>query len=163
MDSPPTDHPRAFLAHAEKFVGVRKFATRFAADLRVLGVETYLARENPRPDEIIPHMLGTEIERSHGLIVVWTKSAYDSEWVKGEIAYARKIGRHVCLIRYGRTPLPPGWEQHRAWLPMKGVTFPSGVWAGTGPWLGPNYGRWTLRETARTMYRWAGMTPRRPF
>lgn len=161
MVDPPPDRPRAFLAHSERFRQVCKFADQLARDLRFRGIEVYRAREDPRPDEMIPHKLAREIEGSHALVVVWTQSAHDSEWVRREIAYARKIGRHVCLLRYRSVPLPEGWERNREWVPMSGVTFPSGVWAASGPWLTKGYSKLVV-TVARSLYRWAGLEPKRP-
>lgn len=161
MEAPPVDHPRAFLAHAERFKQVRKFADQLARDLRFRKIEVYIAREDPRPDELFPHKLAREIQGSHALVVIWTQSAHDSDWVSEEIAYARKAGRHVCLLRYRSVPLPEGWEKQREWVPMTGVTFPGGIWAASGPWLTVGYSHLVV-TVAETMYRWAGLKPARP-
>lgn len=96
-------------------------------------ISTYIARENIQPDRIIGHVLAEEMEKSDAVVIIWTQYAHDSPWVNGELAYARKIGKRVVLLRFGNVPLPDGWEPDRWYVPLEGVGFPTGLAGLFGP------------------------------
>jgi hypothetical protein len=131
------DTPTAFLGFCEKFPQVVKLAYKVADELKDRGVGTYIAREDRQYGRSVGPKLREGIERSHAAVFLWTRSAFDSARVNEELEHAMNVGKPICLVRLGKTPLHPIWAQNDyEYEPMRGVTFLSGILGNT---IGPSY------------------------
>jgi hypothetical protein len=131
------DTPTAFLGFCEKHQQVVKLAYKVADELKRRGIGTYIAREDRQYGRPLDPKLREGIERADAALFLWTQSAYESKRVNEELEHAMNVGKPICLVRYGKTPLHPIWAKNDyEYEPMNGVTFLRGIFADV---LGPSY------------------------
>lgn len=96
------------------------------------GVRLDLARDHPQPDRSVEEKWKALIDRSAGMLQLWTEQSHSSSAVLREYAHARATGKDIFLLRVHdwtrRVPaLPPDWGD-REWYPLEGATPSMGDW-----------------------------------
>jgi hypothetical protein len=94
-------------------------------------IRLYPAREDVRPDRMLDEKIEVGIRDTDGVLMMWSQKASQSRWVHREYLLARQYQKRICLVVFPRrqrggsqTPLPPGWEDRREYVPLEGVMFP---------------------------------------
>lgn len=89
----------------------KSFATRLAAQLRLVGADVWLDDWKIKPGDSIPGKVNDALAVVDTVLVLWSDSAAHSRWVDGELAAAldRRLSDddlRIVPVRLDATPLP---------------------------------------------------------
>jgi hypothetical protein len=101
-------------------------------DLSIYGVETYRLYDHPLPDTNLRKHAEDAIRATDGTVLFWSREGVESEWVRKEYIFARKVGKPVCLIRFPGVNLPMDWNPEVQWVPFEGVSLTDAVYTTEG-------------------------------
>jgi len=114
----PESAPSVFVSYRRKNAAEVDHLVRL---LEAEGIQPWIDREGIRNGEDFEQRIVTEIERAAAFVVVWSRDAAESEWVRKEIVCALEIrGRRplelipICL---DETPLPEKLKTIEAVMP----------------------------------------------
>ena len=100
---PPEKH--FFLSHSDPKDTL--IAQRLDHHLRKIGVEGYVAEDDPRPGlDIWDEKIFPSIDTCMGIIVLWTSAAVNSQTIIREVEYAKKKGKRTILLAEKDVDIP---------------------------------------------------------
>lgn len=105
---------RVFLSYSTKDLVV---ATAIWERLRAEGHEVYFAEVTMIYGSVIPSELELKIKGCDVFVVLWSKSAKESEWVASEIGLAKGANRESLTVILDRDLQPPVLFSDRKFLP----------------------------------------------
>ncbi len=96
--------PRIFISYSHND---RTHATRLESELKSAGAEVYVDYKGTRPGESFPERIEKALEWCDTLILLWTKEAKESRWVKLEWHYALEEEKRIIPCMVDGTKLSP--------------------------------------------------------
>ena len=81
--------------------------------------------DDPEPGRLIPSSIMDKIERSDGVLGLWTSEAKNSFWVNFEMYVADRFSKPICLIRHESQRLPAWYGNLRLAIDLRGIAFKS--------------------------------------
>lgn len=112
----------AFISHSSHDSAV---AERIEGFLEKAGLKVWLDRSEIRLGVLLRKELQAAIKRSRSLVLLWSKAASKSRWVKAELLTAFHLNRFILACARDRTPLPY-FLQNTLYLQIGPIT---GRWA----------------------------------
>jgi hypothetical protein len=94
-------------------------------DLGARGVTLQRGADRSPAGEMIEAHVFPDIERSDGLMLLWSAPARTSAWVNAEYTYARSIGRRICLLQFPGVDPPDEWPPGLKRVKLRGVSYSS--------------------------------------
>lgn len=98
---------------------------KLKVDLRARVVTVHRGADRSPAGELIEDHVFPEIERSDGVMILWSEPARTSAWVNAEYRYAQRIGRRICLVQFPGIDPPDDWPPGLKRVKLRGVTFSS--------------------------------------
>jgi hypothetical protein len=98
---------------------------KLKVDMRARGVTLHRGADHSPAGELIEDHVFPAIERSDGLMLLWSEPARASAWVNAEYRYARTIGRRICLLQFPGIDPPDGWPSGLKRVKLRGVNYSS--------------------------------------
>ncbi len=98
-----TDTPRLFISHAWED---SHLVLRLQTELQAAGAEVWVDREGIRGGDNLPERISDALEWCDALLLIWSKAASKSPWVKLEWTNAIALNRIIisCLLDNSQLP-----------------------------------------------------------
>src|SRR5512140_747672 len=100
----PLGRKQYFISYAHEDLAT---AEAVARDLRAAGVTVQVDCYSIQAAAIFEKRLSELLRSCDGCVVIWSKRSVDAVWVRAEVAFARREGKHVIPIRIDDCALPP--------------------------------------------------------
>lgn len=114
---PPTNQPKIFISHSWED---KPLVRRLEKELQAAGAEVWVDHEGIRGGDNLPERINEALEWCNTLVLVWTKAASQSRWVKLEWTNAISLERAIIPCRVDNATLP-AILAHKAYVPFRDV------------------------------------------
>ncbi|MDZ7309912.1 MAG: TIR domain-containing protein [candidate division KSB1 bacterium] len=101
--SQKTESPRIFISHAWED---KALVRRLEAELKAAGAEVWVDHAGIRGGDILPEHISIALDWCNTLLLIWSKAAASSHWVKLEWTNAITLKKRIIPCPIDKTPLP---------------------------------------------------------
>lgn len=98
-----TNHQRIFISHSWED---KQVATRLERDLKATNIEVWVDHSNIRAGHDLPSRVSDALEWCTTLLLVWSRAASESRWVKLEWESALALNKRIVPCLQDHTELP---------------------------------------------------------
>ncbi len=113
----PLNQPKIFISHSWED---KPLVRRLENELQAAGAEVWVDHEGIRGGDNLPERISEALEWCNTLVLVWTKAASQSRWVKLEWTNAISLEKAIIPCRVDNAALP-AILAHKAYVPFSDV------------------------------------------